>query len=63
MKEKSSRKANPKTKKAQFNLYVPGAKRLFSEGDFDGCVLVIPEGFGIHKNISHYPKRFSEYHL
>lgn len=63
MKEKSSRKANPKTKKAQFNWYVPGAKRLFSEGDFDGCVLVIPEGFGIHKNISHYPKRFSEYHL
>jgi hypothetical protein len=63
MKQKSTEKAKPKTQKAQFNLYAPGAKRLFLPGDFEGCVLVFPEGFAIHKDIRLYPKRFSDYHL
>jgi hypothetical protein len=63
MEQKSSEKVNPKTKKVRFNLYVPGAKRLFLAGDFDGCVLVIPEGFGMRKNIILYQGRFPEYHL
>jgi 1,4-alpha-glucan branching enzyme len=35
MKKKLSEEAKPKTKKARFNLYAPGAKRAFLAGDFN----------------------------
>jgi len=63
MEQKSSEKTKPKAKKGQFNLCVPGPKRVFLAGDFNGCVLVIPESFGMHKNITLYQGRFPEYHL
>jgi 1,4-alpha-glucan branching enzyme len=63
MEQKSSEKTEPKTKKVRFNLYVPGTKRVFLAKDFNGCALVIPEGFGVHKNITLYQERFPEYHL
>jgi hypothetical protein len=63
MEHKSSKKAKPKTKKVRFNLYVPGTKRVFSAGDFNSSLLVIPEVFGIHKNIALVQGRPPEYHL
>ena len=35
MKKKLSEEAKPKTKKAQFNLFAPEAKRVFLVGDFN----------------------------
>jgi hypothetical protein len=63
MEQKSVKKVKSKIRIPQFNLYVPEAKRLLLPGDFSGCVLVIPERFGIRKDIGPYPKRFSDYHL
>lgn len=63
MEYKASEKAKPKIKKVRFNLYVQGTKRVFLAGDFSSCVLVIPEVFGMHKNMTLYPGRFPEYQL
>jgi 1,4-alpha-glucan branching enzyme len=63
MKHKSSEKIRPKTKKVRFNFYVPGTERVFLAGDFNGCMLVIPKVFGMHKNITLYQGRFPEYPL
>jgi 1,4-alpha-glucan branching enzyme len=35
MKKKLSEEAKPKTKKVRFNLYAPGAERVFLAGDFN----------------------------
>jgi len=35
VKKKLSEEAKPKTKKAQFNLFAPEAKRVFLVGDFN----------------------------
>ncbi len=50
MKKKPFEKAKPKTKKARFSLHVAGPKRVFLAGDFNGCVLVIPETLETHRN-------------
>ena len=63
MEQKSFEKTEPKTKKGRFNLYVPGTKSVFLARDFNCCVLVIPEGVGVHKNITLHQGRFLEYHL
>jgi len=63
MKEESSDKVRPKTKKVRLNLYGPGTERVFLAGDFNACVLVIQDVFGMHKNISFCQGRPPEYHL
>jgi 1,4-alpha-glucan branching enzyme len=63
MEEKSFEKAKPKTKRARFNLWASGPKRVFLVGDFNGCVLVIPEVFGTHEHITPYQGRFHDYLL
>ena len=63
MEQKSSEKTKPKSKKVRFNLCTPGPKRVLLAGDFNGCVLAIPEVFGMHKNITLYQGRFPEYQL
>jgi len=63
MKKKLSEKTKPKSKKVRFNFYVPRPKRVFLAGDFNGCVLAIPEVFGMHKDITLYEGRFPQYHL
>lgn len=61
--KRSSEKAKPKIKKVRFNLYVPGTKRVSLAGDFNGCVLVIPEVFGMQEHITLYQGGLLEYHL
>jgi len=61
MEQKSSEKAEPKTKKIRFNLCVLGTKRVFLKGDSSGCMLVIPEVFGMQEYITIYQGRFHEY--
>jgi hypothetical protein len=63
MEQKSSERTKPKTKKVQFNLYVLGTKRVFLAGDFNGCMLVIPGVFRMHKNIALCQGRSPEFHL
>jgi hypothetical protein len=63
MEKKLSEKAKPKAKKVRLNLYAPGPKRVFFAGNFNGCMLVIPEVFGMHKYITLYQGRFPECHL
>jgi hypothetical protein len=63
MEHKSSERTKPKNKKIRFNLYVPGTKRVFLEGDSSGCMLVVPEAFGTHERIPLYQGRLPEYHL
>jgi hypothetical protein len=63
MEQKSSEKIKPKTKKVRFNLCASGAEKVFLAGDSDGCVLVIPEGFEMCRNITLYQGGYPEYHL
>ena len=63
MEQKSSERTKSKTKKVRFNLYVPGTKKLFLAGDSNGCVLVVPEVFGTHKNNILCQERILEYQL
>jgi Carbohydrate-binding module 48 (Isoamylase N-terminal domain) len=63
MKNKPTEKAKSKTKKVRFNLYAPEAERVFLAGDFNGCVLVIPEVFGMRGYITLYPGELPQHHL
>jgi hypothetical protein len=63
MKKKLSEKAKPKTQKVRFNFYAPGTERVSLAGDFNGCVLVIPEVFGMHEHITLCQGGLPEYHL
>jgi hypothetical protein len=63
MKNKSTEKAKPKTKRVRFSLYAPKTERVSLAGDLNGCVLVIPEIFGINRPVRLYQGGFSEYHL
>ena len=63
MKKKSSERAKLKTKKIRFNLYTPGIDLISLAGDFNACVLVIPEVSGMHKEITPSPGGPPEYHL
>jgi hypothetical protein len=50
MKNKSFQEIKPKANKVRFNFYIPGTERVFPAGEFNSCMLVIPEVFRIHKN-------------
>jgi hypothetical protein len=63
MEKKSSEKTKPKTKKVRFNLNTSKTERVSLTGDLNGCVLVIPEIFGINEHTTFYQWRFPEYHL
>jgi hypothetical protein len=63
MERKSYERAKPKTKKIRFNLYTPGTDPVSLAGDFNACVLVISEVFGMHKDITLYPEGPPGYHL
>jgi hypothetical protein len=63
MKKKSIERAKPKTKKVRFNLYAPGTETVSLAGDFNACVLVIPEVFGIREHITLDPGRHPEHQL
>ena len=63
MKKKSSERAKLKAKKIRFNLYTPGIDLVSLAGDFNACVLVIPDVFGMHKEITPYPGGPPEYQL
>lgn len=63
MRMKTSPKSKPKTKKVQFNLYLPEAKRVFLAGDFNNWdVVSLPmrkEGDGFWEaNIDLTPGRY-----
>ena len=63
MEKKSSEKTKPKTKKVPFNVNTPKAEKVCLAGDLNGCVLVIPESFGMSEHITHNHWRLPEYHL
>jgi hypothetical protein len=63
MEKKSSERTKPKTKKVRFNLNTPKTERVSLAGDVNGCVLVIPEIFGMNEHITLYQGRLPEYHL
>jgi hypothetical protein len=63
MEKKSSKKSKPKTKKVRFNSNTPKTERVCLAGDLNGCVLVIPEFFGIKERIRLYQGRLPKYHL
>ena len=63
MEKKSSEKTKPKTKKVRFNLNAPKTEKVSLTGDLNGCVLVIPEIFGINERIPLNQGRFPGYHL
>lgn len=52
MEKKSSERTKPKTKKVRFNLNIPKTERVSLTGDVNGCVLVIPEIFGMNEHIT-----------
>lgn len=63
MEKNSSEKTKPKTKKVRFNLNAPKTERVSLAGDLNGCVLIIPEIFGMKRPDMFYQGGFSEYHL
>jgi len=63
MKNKSTEKVQPKTKKVRFNLYALEAEKGFLGGDFNGCVLIIPEIFGMNEHVKLYQAGLPQYHL
>jgi hypothetical protein len=63
MKKKLSEKAKSKTRKVGFNLCAPGTERVSLAGDLNGCMLVVPEVFGMHEHIPLYQGRFHEFQL
>jgi hypothetical protein len=63
MEKKSSEKSKPKTKKVRFNSKTRKFERVFSAGDFNGCVLVVPEVLGTHEHITLYQGRLPEHHF
>jgi len=63
MEKKSSEKTKPKTKKVPFNVNTPKTEKLSLAGDLNGCVLVIPESFGMSEHITHNQWRLLGYPL
>ncbi len=63
MEKNSSEKTKPKTKKVRFNSNALKTERVCLAGDLNGCVLVIPEFFGINERIPLYQGRLPKYHL
>ena len=52
-----------KTRKIRFSLGTPKIERVFLAGDFNGCMLVVPEAFEMREHIMLYQGRFPEYQL
>jgi hypothetical protein len=63
MEKKSFERTKPNTKKVRFNLNTLKTERVSLAGDVNGCVLVIPEIFGMNEHITLYQGRLPEYHL
>ena len=63
MEKKSSEKTKPDTKKVRFKVNISKNERVSLAGDLNGCVLVIPENFGMNQQITHKQGRHPEYHL
>ena len=63
MEKKSSGKTKPNTKKVRFSLNIPKDERVSLAGDLNGCVLVVPESFGMSEHTTHNQWRLREYHL
>ena len=63
MEKNSFEKTKPKTKKVRLNLNTPKTERVSLAGDLNGCMLVIPEIFGINRPVKLYQGGLSEYHL
>jgi hypothetical protein len=63
MEKKSFEKTKPNTKKVRFNVNIPKNERVSLAGDLNGCVLVIPESFGMNERIPHNQWRLLEYPL
>ena len=63
MKNKSTERTKPTTKKVRFNLYAYEIERVSLAGDLNGCVLIIPEILGMNKHITLYQAGLPEYHL
>ena len=51
MEPKRSETTRPETKKIRFSSNAPEIRRIPFAGDFNSCVMVIPELLGIRKNI------------
>jgi len=63
MEKKSFKKTKPETKKVRFNLNTAKTDRLSLAGDVNGCVLVIPESFGMNEYIAFNQAWLPEYPL
>jgi dienelactone hydrolase len=63
MEHKSSERTKPKTKKIRFSLNNPKIERVFLAGDSNGCMLVVPEIFGMNEHIRPYQGRLTGYQL
>ena len=63
MEKKSSEETKPNTKKVRFKVNISKNERVSLAGDLNGCVLVIPESFGMNEHIAHKQGRLPEYHL
>jgi hypothetical protein len=63
MEKKSFETTKPNTKKVRFNLNTPKTERVSLAGDVNGCVLVLPEIFGMNEPMTHHQGRLPEYHL
>ena len=61
MEQKSSGRTKPKSKKIRFST--PKIQRVFLAEDFDGCTLVVPEGFATYKQITLYQGSLQKYQL
>jgi len=62
MEKKSSEKSKPKTKRVRFNLNTPNSETVSPAKDLNGCVLVIPEIFGMNEHLTVYHESLPEYH-
>jgi len=63
MEHKSSEKAKPETRKVRLSSDPPKIQRVFLAGNSNGCMLVIPEVFGMHEHITLYQGRLPDYYL
>ncbi|HYA90135.1 MAG TPA: hypothetical protein VEK32_01415 [Thermodesulfobacteriota bacterium] len=63
MEHKSSETTKDETKKIRFSLNNPKIERVFLAGDSNGCILVIPEIFGMNEHIRLCHGRLTRYHL
>jgi hypothetical protein len=63
MEQESSERNKPEAKKIRFSSNTPKIGRVFLAGDFYGCMLVVPERFGTHEDITLNQGRSHKYQL